>query len=259
MFKKHWKTPFRFSPYNIRQKEVRIGVDHDTNATTVVHSFPEWDGDTPLGRKILLEQQPDTEGLELHVPEGTQYDSPEMLDKIWAACEAKYDETMYDHNHFGPYQGDIDHEYEPVQYLQKDRDITGMESDTRMRMIQNDLEWMIEERIGKKQIEDGEVKMYKGTLKKWQILDDEVHDRKEIEKLQAAVQAPLPDELEMYKEKHDSRRMLLPFNNENVRAWRDDPVATDSADFDPELLVADRDRRKKYFIERFEAPLQLKE
>lgn len=70
--------------------------------------------------------------------------------------------------------------------------------------------------------------------------------------------APLPEELEMYKEKH-SVPMQLPFNNQNVRAWRDDPMAADSADFDPELLLVDKERRKKFFIERFQAPVALTE
>lgn len=38
--------------------------------------------------------------------------------------------------------------------------------------------------------------MYKGTTKKWQILDDAVFDRDQIEKLQAAVNAPSPTQLE---------------------------------------------------------------
>lgn len=133
-----------------------------------------------------------------------------------------------------------------------------MESDARMRMIQNEFERIAEDKIGKKQILDGKVNMYKGTLKKWQILDDFEHDPQEIIKLQAAAQAPLPAELEMYKEKHDVP-MMLPVNNDNVRAWRDDPKADQSADFDPEFLIADRKRRKQFFIERFEAPLQLNE
>ena len=49
-----------------------------------------------------------------------------------------------------------------------------------------------------KQIREKKLQMYKGTVKKWQILDDDAHDRDQIEKLQAAVQAPLPEELEMY-------------------------------------------------------------
>ena len=40
--------------------------------------------------------------------------------------------------------------------------------------------------------------MYNGTVKKWQVLDDHGFDREEVEKIQAAVKAPLPEELEMY-------------------------------------------------------------
>ncbi len=100
--------------------------------------------------------------------------------------------------------------------------------------------------------------MYKGTVKKWQILDDNVYDKEQVELLQAAVQAPLPEELEMYKEKHN-RPMKLPFTDENVKAWRDEPLAIESADFNPELLQLDRERRRTFFIDRYEQPKQLKE
>jgi len=72
------------------------------------------------------------------------------------------------------------------------------------------------------------------------------------------VQAPLPDELEMYREKNN-KPMQLPFNNENAAAWRDEPLAISSADFDPEFLQIDRDRKKKFFIERYEKPKELTE
>jgi len=47
------------------------------------------------------------------------------------------------------------------------------------------------------------MKMLKGTVKKWQVLDDKAFDRDQVEKMQAAIRAPLPDELEMYEQKHD--------------------------------------------------------
>lgn len=101
--------------------------------------------------------------------------------------------------------------------------------------------------------------MYKGTPKKWQILDDDAFDRDQIEKLQVAARAPLPDELEMYKEKHD-KPMQLPITNTNVSKWRDDDRAIDGkgADFDPQFIEYDRERRKKFFLERYEKPLELK-
>ena len=64
-----------------------------------------------------------------------------------------------------------------------DREWTGMESDARMRMIQNEMELVITEKVGAKQIKEGQMKMYKGTLKKWQILDDFEHDRDQIVKI----------------------------------------------------------------------------
>lgn len=69
--------------------------------------------------------------------------------------------------------------------------------------------------------------------------------------MQAAIQAPLPDELEMYKEK-SSKPMQLPFTDENVTAWRDEPLAIESADFNPQQLQLDRERRRTFFIERNE-------
>jgi len=76
--------------------------------------------------------------------------------------------------------------------------------------------------------------------------------------MQAAVQAPLPEELEMYGAKH-AKPMQLPFNNKNVTAWRDDPLAIDSADFNPDQLQLDRERRRTFFIDRYEQPKQLRE
>lgn len=53
--------------------------------------------------------------------------------------------------------------------------------------------------------------------------------------------------------------MQLPINNANVSAWRDDPLATDDADFDPKFIEYDRERRKRFFVERYEKPKELAE
>ena len=45
---------------------------------------------------------------------------------------------------------------------------------------------MIEE-FGAENIETGKVNMYKGTVKKWQVLDDAEHESEQIEKLQASI------------------------------------------------------------------------
>jgi len=98
--------------------------------------------------------------------------------------------------------------------------------------------------------------MYKGTVKKWQVLDDNAFDREEIIKIQSAIKAPHPEELEMYKERHN-KPMKLPINNANVGEWRDERLATDSADFDPKMIQIDREQKKRFYIERYDKPKEL--
>ena len=131
-----------------------------------------------------------------------------------------------------------------------------MESEAVTRELFVAVEYLIEHQYGAKRIRDKKMNMYKGTVKKWQVLDDKVFDREEIEKMQAAIRAPLPDELEFYQEKHN-KPMTLPINNQNVQAWRDDQKAFQTADFDPKLIQYDREKRKKFFVERYEKPKEL--
>lgn len=53
--------------------------------------------------------------------------------------------------------------------------------------------------------------------------------------------------------------MRLPINNVNVTEWRDDAKSVDTADFDPKMISFDREKKKKYFIERYEKPKELAE
>jgi hypothetical protein len=43
LFKKHWKTPFRDSPYNIRKKEKVISPEDNTK--TYISGLVEWDAE----------------------------------------------------------------------------------------------------------------------------------------------------------------------------------------------------------------------
>lgn len=159
---------------------------------------------------------------------------------------------------YSDYFGDLEAEYKQINVQWRDRGATGFLNEARTREIFVELEMWIEDILGEKQIREGTCNFYKGTTKKWQVLDDDAFDRDQVERLQAAVQAPMPEELEMYKEKH-SVPMQLPFNNANATAWRDDAKAIDSADFDPEFLAIDRERRQRFFLERFEKPKELTE
>ena len=63
-------------------------------------------------------------------------------------------------------------------------------------------------------------------------MDDKVYDKDQIEKLQAAVDAPHSEQLDQWEEK-SNLPIMAPFNNANAAKWRDQPRYSDSADFDP--------------------------
>ena len=153
MFKKHWKTPFRDSHFNIRPVEKIITAAE--NNETYASFIPEWDDSTELGRKTLLNQQPQIDDLKMLLEDGQSLDSEDMLSQIWACNEQRTADVEYDLNNYNPGNNDLDEAYNPVQQLQMDREWTGMESDARMRMIQNEMELVITEKVGAKQIREG--------------------------------------------------------------------------------------------------------
>lgn len=157
---------------------------------------------------------------------------------------------------YAPYHDDLEQDYNPRQFIWRERGVYGFENDPLFREIFVEFEYIVENVIGYNRIKDKKMDMLKGTPKKWQVLDDKAFDREEVVKMQAAIRAPLPDELEMYEEKH-SKPMTLPITNANVSAWRDDARAIDTADFDPQFLEYDRERRKKFFLERYEKPKEI--
>jgi hypothetical protein len=138
----------------------------------------------------------------------------------------------------------------------RERDATGFGWEPRYKHMFIDFESMIEDFIGAKRISEKKMDMYKGTLKKWQILDEKTFDPEQIAKMQASAKAPSPELLDLYEEKHD-RPMTLPITNENVSNWRDPQRAIDTADFDPKFIEYDRERNTRFFNDRYQQPLAL--
>lgn len=69
----------------------------------------------------------------------------------------------------------------------RDRGASGFLNEAKTREFFVELEFWIEGIIGEQQIRTKKVQFYKGTPKKWQVLDDNAHDRDQIEKMQAAI------------------------------------------------------------------------
>lgn len=60
MYKKHWKTPFRESPYNIQKKEKKI--TDDENVEIYASATPEFDPNDYHDQLVLREQMPSLTG-----------------------------------------------------------------------------------------------------------------------------------------------------------------------------------------------------
>ena len=263
LFKIHWKTPYRESQYNLRPKEKRPEIGWDDGENWISKKYgqglPELDPLNPHDAETLQQQEPKWDEYKV-IDDGNSgaahLDTEEKRNELWAEFDRMAEHKEYLQIENGGYDLEVDHAYNAVEHQFWDREYSGLDSQARYKTIAVELERMIEKDMGGKQIAAGKVNFYKGTIKKWQVLDDDAHEPEQIEKIQSVIQAPLPEELEMYQEK-GKIPMQLPFNDENARAWRDEARANDSADFDPEFLSIDRERRKKFFIERYEQPKQL--
>lgn len=253
LFKKHWKTPFRDSHFNIRPLEKKL--EQDENTKHYISGLVTFNPDTEP--HLAGMQMPDVSDLEI-CSDHPDLNSEEMTKQLWEEFEDIPNVLATLKRDYSPYINDYSHDYNQVNAQWRDRGASGFLNEAKTREFFVELEFWIEGIIGEQQIRTKKVQFYKGTPKKWQVLDDNAHDRDQIEKMQAAIQAPTPEQLEHWQEKH-SKPMQLPFNNENVTAWRDDPLAIESADFDPEFLQVDRKRSKQFFLERYEKPKELTE
>lgn len=146
--------------------------------------------------------------------------------------------------------------YEPEYLMFYKRGAAGHVNEARIRNMYLELRYMVEEIYGKERIETKQMDMYRGTVKKWQVLDDQAFERDQIEKIQSAIKAPSPAELEQFKEE-SLTKMTLPITNKNVSDWRDKKRAIDTADFNAKLVEFDRHRNENYFMKRYERPKQL--
>ena len=196
LFKKHWKTPFRDSHFNIRTKDNMISFEENCDASLShrpdVSHIPQLAG---------AANQPTFDDLTIDEEkfDGKGPDHPDRLAELQSAFEHSAIQEQHDALHYSDYHGDYDHEYNVVNVTwDKDLGFAGFYNDPRSKQMFAEMEMWIEEIQGERQIRENKVQFYKGTVKKWQVLDDDAFDRDQIEKLQAAVQAPLPEELEMY-------------------------------------------------------------
>jgi len=258
LYKDDWKRPFRQSEYNIRAIELQYDDDDPRQARSYI-SKPPPTFDPSHKREGHYDQAVLNEAIPECKSEVFDNDNlDEMQKELLAGFEDTQNQMKLLRQDFAPGQQDYDDDYNQFNQNWNNRTATGMDNSPRMKECFVELEYWVEEVIGKKRINEGKVGAYKGTTKKWQVLDDACFDRDQIEKMQSAVSAPTPEQLEIWKEKCNEP-IMAPFNNKNIKKWRDEPLAIENADFDAERLVEERNVQKNRFLERYDRPKEISE
>lgn len=150
LYKIHWKTPFRESPYNIRPKEKRpeIGWDDGENwiSKTYGKGLPELDPNNPNDAETLMQQDPKWDEYKVQDDGETAalLDTEEMRNKLWAEFESMGDHREYLQNQNAGYDLEVDHAYNAVENMWWDREYSGLDSQKRYQNVSVELERMIE-------------------------------------------------------------------------------------------------------------------
>ena len=95
--------------------------------------------------------------------------SDEMRDELWKFFDAQPEEMEKHHEDFGGATAKVeyDEDYNPQHMIYHNRGLTGFENNARAKTTFVELEYWIEDVVGKKRIKEMQVKPYKGQPKKW--------------------------------------------------------------------------------------------
>ena len=87
--------------------------------------------------------------------------------------------------------------------------------------------------------------MYVGRTKMWQVLPD-THPKDQVDKVQAAISAPLSDQLDEWDNENTNKKLECPINNETFHKFRDVPDYQENLDHDYERILYERQKNQTY-------------
>lgn len=85
--------------------------------------------------------------------------------------------------HEAPGTFDYDDDYNQALLMWNPRGATGFENNARMKTMFEEIEYIFTNVVISKEMEEQKIFPYKGTPKKWQVLDDDCFDKDQIEKI----------------------------------------------------------------------------
>jgi len=95
-----------------------------------------------------------------------------------------------------------------------------------------------------KETNDNKQNIYVGRTKAWQVVPD-FYGKDQVDKVQAAIGAPLQDQLDEWENENSNKKVQMPITNENVHKFRDDPDHYENLDHDYDRIVYERSKKQK--------------
>ena len=87
--------------------------------------------------------------------------------------------------------------------------------------------------------------MYVGRIKYWQVLPD-FYGKEQVDKVQAAIGAPLQEQLDEWDRENEAKVLEFPINNETIHKFRDAIDHHENIDQDYERIVYERQKNQKF-------------
>jgi hypothetical protein len=84
-----------------------------------------------------------------------------------------------------------------------------------------------------------------GRTKMWQVVPD-MYGKEQVDKVQAAIQAPLQEQLDEWDTENDNKTMTVPVTNETIHKLRDHPDYVDNLDHDYDNIIYERQKKQVY-------------
>lgn len=242
-FKNDYKAPYKYSPYFLR----KIDPYQSHRIITRPKVKEEW-------TKEIYDRLPEIkdiiEGDELI--ETTYHEKTleekKLLAKSLIADSITFENivtSQYDSLHGDEKGGVLSNSYLPTPdniMHDKNIDITDGQPIWHMTYFHS-LQDLYDQDEDLKEFHDYKLPVYVGRTKKWQVLSDYL-GKEEVDKIQAAIGAPVQDQLDLWEEENSQKTIQMPISNENQAKFRDTPEHYEKLDHDYEQIVYERKRNQ---------------
>jgi hypothetical protein len=154
LYKNDWKTPFRASDYNISKKEWAYEDEDPRQALNYVGHLPKLSDEShkrnyKYDKANVIDEITYDERLLIVDDPNKDWASPESRGELWQIFEAQADKVKEDIRDFNPGNNDYDDDYNQVNQIWHNRGVTGFENLPRFKEIFVEMEYWIEEVVGK--------------------------------------------------------------------------------------------------------------